>query len=45
MVPLFRFLETGVNEIKPKDYTAVYEVVMNECDNNDNSKDLHIYAK
>jgi len=27
------------------DFTEVYNIVMNECDNNDNSKDLHLYAK
>lgn len=36
---------SGVNRVTAADFTEVYNIVMNECDNNDNSKDLHLYAK
>lgn len=42
---MFDFLVTGVNRVSAADFTEVYNVVMNECDNNDNSKDLHLYCK
>jgi len=43
--PFLDFLVTGVNRVTAADFTEVYNIVMNECDNNDNSGDLHRYAK
>jgi len=39
------YLLTKTNAISPRDFTEVYSIVMEETDANDNSKDLHSYAK
>ena len=44
-MPFYEYLITGANKGKPKDFIRVHDIVLNECDTNDNSSKLHIYAK
>ena len=43
--PFFDYLQTGKNTLTPRDFLKVNDAIVNECDSNDNSNSLYVYAK
>lgn len=42
---IMEFLINGIYTVKTTDFTEVYQIIMDETDANDNSKELHAYSK